>query len=230
MRFCTAVIGAGRMGSVIAAQLPRSSRRIIIDIDLQRAVTVARRVGGKASDTLRSAADADLAAVVLPAAMTEGIVAQLVDLAKPGAMILNMATAARIDPAIRGKREDIMVVDAKIIGHAGSITEGEAAMVVVDSDDEAAMGRIRRQLPGFRRVVAGEARWVEEINRVASTEGIRAAVRIRQQLSRREIPDEWIDTAIRAVCAGTLKAFVENDLGDFARTLARKIEGETTER
>jgi hypothetical protein len=35
--------------------------------------------------------------------------------------------------------------------------------------------------------------------------------------------------AVRTVCAGTLKAFVEDDLGDFARELAGKIEREMDE-
>ena len=104
MIICTAVVGAGRMGSVIAAQLPRNTRKIIIDIDLQQAARVARMTGGEAFDALDAAAAADLVAVVLPAPMVAGIVEQLIDLAKPGAVILNMATTARIDPAVSGKR------------------------------------------------------------------------------------------------------------------------------
>lgn len=226
MTLCTAVVGAGRMGSVIAGQLPRSTRKIIIDIDLQRAGKVAQMTGGRASDTLDSAGAADLVAVVLPTPMVAGIVAQLLDLAKPGAIILNMATTARIDPALAGKRPDVRIVDAKIIGHAKSISEGAAAIVVVGCDDAAVLTRIRSQLPGFQRVVAGDAGLVAEINRIGSAEGIRAAVRIRRQLSQQGMPREWIDVAIRTVCAGTLKAFVEDDLGDFARDLAIKIERE----
>lgn len=226
MIMCTAVIGAGRMGSVIAGQLPRATRKIIIDIDLQRAGCVAQMVGGTASDALDSAAPADVAVVVLPAPMVEGIVSQLVDLAKPGAVILNMATAAVIDPAVAGRRADVSVVDAKIIGHAKSITEGAPAIIVVGSDDAAIQHRIRSQFPGFRQVVAGDAGLVAEINRVGSTEGIRAAVRVRRELQRQGVSDEWIDVAIRTVCAGTLKAFVEDDLGDFARELAVRFDRE----
>lgn len=229
MTIFTAVVGAGRMGSVIAGQLPRGTRKIIIDIDLQRAAQVAQNIGGESSDALGSAASADLVAVVLPTPMVEGIVAQLVELAKPGAVILNMATTARIDPALVGKRPEISVVDAKIIGHAKSIAEGEGAIVVVGCGDGGILALIRSQLPGFRRVVAGNAHLVAEINRIGSAEGIRAAVRVRRELSRQGIPPDWIDVAIRTVCAGTLKAFVENDLGDFARELAGKIEREMDE-
>lgn len=226
MIMCTAVVGAGRMGSVIAAQLPRSTRKIIIDIDLQQAARVARMTGGEASDALDSAAEADLVAVVLPAPMVAGIVAQLIDLAKPGAVILNMATAARIDPALSGKRPDVSVIDAKIVGHAGSMAKGESAMIVVGSEDTGILTLIRSQLPGFRRVISGDPDLVAEINRVGSSEAIRAAVRIRRHLRGQGIPEDWIDVAIRTVCAGTMKAFVEGDLGGFAQALAQEIEQE----
>lgn len=224
MIISTAVVGAGRMGSVVAAQLPPGTRKRIIDIDLQKAARVARMTGGEAFDSLEGAAPADLIAVVLPAPMVEGIVSRLIDLAKSGAVILNMATTARIDPAVSGKRPDVTVVDAKIVGHARSMSEGEAAMIVVGSEDPGILARVRSQLPGFRRVVSGDPDLVPEINRIGSGEAIRAAVRIRRELRGRGIPEDWIDVAIRTVCAGTMKAFVDGDLGDFARALAREVE------
>ncbi len=128
IKSATAVIGAGRMGSVIARQLPPSTRKIIIDTELEKARGLADAVGGIGSDTLKIAAEADL---------------------------------------------------------------------------------------------------VAHINRIASTEGIRAAVRVRHQLSEYKIPDEWIDVASRTVCAGILKAFVEDDLGDFARELVKEMQKRT---
>lgn len=226
MTNCTAVVGAGRMGSVIAGRLPHDTRKIIIDIDLQRARKIAENCGGKASDTLESAAAADVVMVVLPTPEMAGAVAQLVDFVRPGALILNMATSAQFDPAITAKRPDVSVVDAKIIGHASSIVAGERAIVVVKSDDPVILHRIQSRLPGFPRVVSGDAGMVETINRTGSVEGIRAALRVRQRLSRQNIPGEWIDVAIRTVCAGTMKAFVEDDLGGFARRLAKTIERE----
>ena len=60
------VVGAGRMGSVVARQLPGRTRKIVIDIDLEKAVLLAEQVEGIPSDSLDSAGDADLVAVVLP--------------------------------------------------------------------------------------------------------------------------------------------------------------------
>ena len=53
---------------------------------------------------------------------------------------------------------------------------------------------------------------------------------LRKKLSTLDVPDdwpnEWIDVAIRTVCAGTMKSFTENDLGHFARELVNQLEKE----
>jgi len=49
---------------------------------------------------------------------------------------------------------------------------------------------------------------------------------VRKKLVALNIPDEWIDVAIRTVCAGTMKSYTENDLGHFALELVKKLERE----
>lgn len=51
---------------------------------------------------------------------------------------------------------------------------------------------------------------------------------MRKKLAALNVPDEWIDVAIRTVCAGTMKSYTENDLGHFALELVRKLERENT--
>ena len=224
MTICVAVVGAGRMGAVVAKQLPRNTRKMIIDIDLEKADRLAEMVGGTASDRLTRADSADLVAVVLPTPAVNQTVSELTGIVKPGAIILNMATTARIDPGTVEKNAGIFIIDAKIIGHAMSISRGEPGIVVVDCTDRKRYQRIKDQLPGFHKVVQGEADRVEKINKIASTEGIKAAVKVRRKLAAQDIPEEWIDVAIRTVCAGTMKSYTENDLGHFARELVRKLE------
>lgn len=226
MSNCTAVVGAGRMGSVVAEQLPGSTKKIIIDRDLEKAAGLAEKVKGTASDKLESAAEADLAAVVLPAPTVGETVSRLAGIVRKGAIILNMATAAHIDSASFEKKQGVFVVDAKIIGHAASIRRGEPGIVVVGCSDPVRFERIREQLPAFFKVVQGEASLVERINRIGAAQGIRAAVAARRELQSMNVPDEWIDVALRTVCAGTIRSFVEKDLGHFALELVRMVEKE----
>ena len=109
-----------------------------------------------------------------------------------------------------------------------SISWGEPGIVVVDCNDKRRFNFIKDQLPGFHKVVQGEASLVERINKIGSTEGIKAAVSVRKKLAALNVPDEWIDVAIRTVCAGTMRSYTENDLGHFALELVRKLERENT--
>ena len=230
MSICMAVVGAGRMGSVVAGQLPKRTKKIIIDIDPEKASRLAETVEGVPSDSLESANRADLAAVVLPTPVVNETVEKLLNVVQRGTIILNMATTAHIDPAILKNKKEIWIVDAKIIGHAMSISRGEPGIVVVDCDDASRFDLIREQLPGFHKVVRGDAGLVEKINKIGSTEGIKAAVKVRKKLSELDVPEEWMHVAIRTVCAGTMKSFTENDLGHFALELVKKIEKEMVKR
>lgn len=212
------------MGAVVAKQLPKRTQKIIIDIDLEKAGRLAEIVAGIPSDSLSSAESADLVTVVLPTPVVNETVGKLLNVVKEGAIILNMATTARIDDAVSKKEKDIFIIDAKIIGHAMSISRGEPGIVVIDCNDKARFNFIKNQLSGFHKVVQGDASLVERINKVGSTEGIKAAVTVRKNLLALNVPDEWIDVAIRTVCAGTMKSYTENDLGHFALELVKKLE------
>jgi hypothetical protein len=226
MSITVAVIGAGRMGSVVTRQLPPNTKKIIIDTDLAKASELAKAVGGSSASELEYAKDADLIAVVLPTPAINETVEKLQALVKKGAVIINMATTAKIDPVILVKNPDIFIVDTKIIGHARSISKGEPGIVVAKTENDEVLAVIKSQLIGFTDVVRGDADLVPIINTIGSTEGIKTALAIRKKLRAMDIPDEWINVVIRTVCAGTMKSFTENDLGHFALELLKKLESE----
>jgi 6-phosphogluconate dehydrogenase (decarboxylating) len=224
MAVTVAVIGAGRMGSIIAGQLPEGTKKIIVDQEVEKARLLAERVGGAPADSFEAVSDADLIALVIPAPAVNAAVEKLMDTAKAGALILNMATSAHVDPAVMAKNPAVSVIEAKIIGHAGAISEGNPGIVVAKTDDQTALNRIRDQLPAFRDVVRGDADLVPKINETATLEAIRLAVKLRKLLREMDIPENWITVATKTVCTGVLKAFADNDLGDFAREIVRQLE------
>ena len=226
MSITVAVVGAGRMGSVIARRLPPDTNKIIIDTVPAKASELAEAVGGSWSVSPEQAGDADLIALVVPASAVRETLEKLQVLVKKGAVILNMATTFSIDPTTAAKRSGITVVDAKIIGHAASMSRGEPGIVVVKTENAEVLSLIRSQMRGFADVVQGDADLVQTVNTIGSTEGIKAAVAVRKQLKAMGIADAWIDVVIRSVCAGTMKAFTENDLGGFALELAKRLESE----
>lgn len=229
MTLKVAIIGAGRMGSIVGKQLPEDVEKIIIDTDEAKAKALAEAIDGTYATSLTAAKDADVIDVVLPTPAVNPVMDELSGIAKDGAILMNMATSAFVDEAIRAKNPNIHIIDTKIIGHAMSMSQGSPCYVVVKTDNEEIYKVIASILPGYKKVVMGDADVVGKINSIGSGEGIRAAVTVRKLLKKYNIPRDWEDIVIYTVCAGTMRSYVENDLGHFARELADKLEAEAAE-
>lgn len=226
MKLKVAVVGAGRMGSIVAGQLPDDVEKRIIDTDLQKAEAVAAACGAKAYEKMSAASDADIIALVLPTPAIPVAAKAAAEIAKDGAVILNMATNGTVPKELKEAKPALHFVDAKIIGHANSMRLGAPCFVVVNTKSEAEFEKIKHVLPGYKKVLMGDSDLVPLINTVGSTEGIRAAVQCRKLLKQYNVPKDWEDIVIYTVCAGTMRSYVEGDLGEFARKLADKLEAE----
>jgi 3-hydroxyisobutyrate dehydrogenase-like beta-hydroxyacid dehydrogenase len=212
------------MGSVVASRLPFETEITIIDSNFKLAQEVAGKVSGRAFSGYEGAADADMVMLVLPKQAVNEAVEKLLEIVKEGTIILNMATSGYVLPELHRQRKGVFIYDAKIIGHAGSILRGEPGIIVVNCFDQEKFELIKRLLAGFGKIEQGDSSLVERINILSSTEGIRTAVNLKKKLQEMNVPDEWINVAIRTVCAGTMKSFTENDLGHFAQELVKKME------
>lgn len=226
MNLTVAVIGAGRMGSIVGKQLPNMFDKIVIDHNGKKAKSLGDEIGGVYSEYLIAAQKADVIAVVLPTSAIASTMAKLAEIAKNKTIILNMATSALVDPEIISKNPHLNFVEAKIIGHAASMEQGSPCYVVLNTGDDAIFATIQQVLPGYEKVIKGDVELVPLINNIGSKEGIRAAIEVRKQLRQYKIPKEWEHVVIYTICAGTIRSYVKNDLGHFAQTLADELENE----
>ena len=226
MELTVALIGAGRMGTFFGSQMPNDVKKLVIDTDEAKAQTLAQRIGAEYATSLSAAAQADVIAIVLPGPAVNPVAEQLGPIAKDGAVVMNMATEGVIDEKTKRAYPRLHYVDAKIIGHARSMVLGAPGYVVVNTQDEDVYQKAAHCLPGYAKVVMGDSSVVPLINKIGSGEGIRAAVAVRKLLKQYNIPREWEDIVIYTVCAGTMRSYVEGDLGEFARKLADKLESE----
>ena len=104
MRFRTAVVGAGRMGSIVAGQVPREIDLTVIDTDAARAAEIAGQTRADRSGAdMALAGDADIILLVLPAPVIPAAAEQAATAAKPGALIVDMATKGCFPEGIAGK-------------------------------------------------------------------------------------------------------------------------------
>ncbi len=86
--------------------------------------------------------------------------------------------------------------------------------------------KIQHILPSFKKVLMGNTDIIPDIAKIGSSEGIRAAITVRKLLKQFDIPKDWEDIVIYTICAGTMRSYVENDLGHFAKQLAQRLEAE----
>lgn len=221
-----AVIGAGRMGSVVGKQLPDDVEKLIVDNDELKARALAEEIKGSYASDLHAVRECEIIAIVLPTPAINPLLDQLVGIVKDGAILMNMATSGTVDSGIKQLNDQIHIVDAKIIGHAMSMTQGSPAYVIVKTEDQRLFEKIEHILPGFKKVLMGNADIVADIAQIGSSEGIRAAINVRKLLKPYNIPKDWEDIVIYTVCAGTMRSYVENDLGHFAKQLADRLEAE----
>lgn len=221
-----AVVGAGRMGSVVAEQLPENVGKLLIDRDREAAERAAARVGGTASADYAALSDAAVVFLVLPAPVIPAAAEAAAGYVKPGAVILNMSTKGAFPEDIRERYPSVSFIDAKIIGHAASMREGAPCLVVVGTEDEALFETVRGMLPGYAHVVMGDASLVPVLSTIATTEGIRAAVRVKQEALKHGIPEEWLKPLVYTVAAGSMRAYINGDMGEFARKIAEQFERE----
>lgn len=226
MEFTVAVLGAGRMGTFIGGQLPKNLTRIVIDKDEAKAKELADSIGSAYSASYDALKDTDVIIMVLPKPVIAPAARELVGVAKAGAVVLNMATGAAAAEATVKSHPQLRFVDAQIIGHAKSMMEGAPGYAVVNTQEPEVLEKARYCLPGFAKVVPGDSSLVAKINKIGSGEGIAAAVKVRKLLRQCEIPDDWADIVIYTVCAGTMRSYVQGDLGEFARKLADQLEAE----
>lgn len=226
MNLTIALIGAGRMGTFFGNQMPTDARKIVIDTDEDKARRLAGEIGAAFDTSLSAAGEADVIAIVLPGPAVNPVAAQLGPIAKNGAIIMNMATEGVIGEETKRAYPAVHFVDSKIIGHARSMVLGAPGYVVVNTEDDDVLQKVAYCLPGYAKVVKGDSSIVPRINKIGSGEGIRAAVSVRKLLKQYNIPKEWEDIVIYTVCAGTMRSYVEGDLGEFARKLADQLEAE----
>jgi len=215
------------MGEFLAGQFPTEVNLVVIDVDAEKAEALAKRAGGKHAVGAEGAAQAEIVVTALPAPKVAEAFEELAKAVKPGALVLNMSTEAVIDEAFKRENPDAHFINAKIVGHAKSMQRGLPGYLILDTEDTAALEQIRTVLPGFAKILSGDISLVPVANKIGSGEGIATAVAVRKKLRESGVPEDWADVVISTVCAGTMRAYVDGDLGEFARKLADKLEQET---
>ena len=221
-----AIVGCGLMGSGVATLVSPDAQLLLIDREPDKARRLAETRGAAWSGDLSAAADAEVIAVVVPAAAVESAFCELAGVAGPGAIILDMATKGTIPERLKTERPDICFTEAKIVGSAVGVQAGLKALLVVDTDDPGELRALRNAFPGFAGVVAGDTKRVAQVNNWGTYYGIRAAVETEAYVRGLGLPEEWAKCASGCLAPGVAAGFSSGQMGKFAREIAEQIEEE----
>ncbi|MDN5300723.1 MAG: hypothetical protein PWQ60_237 [Thermoanaerobacteraceae bacterium] len=217
-----AIVGTGRMGSLLARKLSEKYKLILIDKDVRRCGMLARELGAECTMEYSLLSEADFIIIALPASIIPGAIGEIKPFLKQEHILINISTDTNME-AFAPLKNCCKLVSAKIIGHALQIDFGELPLIMIDGENEKARNKTAEIFGNIGAVKFGPEKIVAEINHIASEEGIKAAYNIQNRLKQLNIPEEYMSFAIRNVACGTMNAYAVGDAGPFAREIIKKL-------
>lgn len=217
-----AIVGAGRMGSLLAGRLPRNTRKVIISRRRQSAVTVADEVGGIASDQLSAVRGCEAVFLTLPGQEIIAVLQEMLPHLDEGAVVVNMATDLLTEDLV-DLFPRLRLVAAKVVGHAREIAAGSPAVVVLDRVSAELAAEFQELLHDLGHVVVDDEAKVLAVNTAVAEEMVRAEQALRRRLAGLGLDDEVIGVAIRTTGPGILRALGAGDAGPFLQDVMRRL-------
>lgn len=218
-----AIIGTGRMGSLIARKLQSNYNLILIDKDLRKCGLLAKEVSALATADYSFLSYADYIITALPAQAFQKAIPDIKAYVAQHQVLINISTDTEM-VTFEPLKGLCKLASAKIIGHAQHITTtGELPLILVDGEDSSVRYKTAEVFSKIGTVCFGDEKIVKKINNIASEEGIKAALNIKKRLEKANVPSEYISFAIRNVACGTMNAFALGDAGPFVQKIIQRL-------
>ncbi|VBB06896.1 Hypothetical protein LUCI_2136 [Lucifera butyrica] len=217
------LIGIGRMGKALIPGLAEQFELWIYDRDPANMETVAEKYPVFIAKDLAQIAESGVVILVVPDREVVSCLKELNQIKKP-VVVINAATNVARYTLQEMAAGHVKCIGAKFVGQAGEIVLGQKPVIIIDDQPADLVPLVKEIFAGIGPIVVGKADMVTYINTVAAEAVLEAAVRMEESLRYRGITEPVvIQTAIRQVGAGILKAYADNDLGPFAREIVRAI-------
>lgn len=223
-----AIIGAGRMGSLLARKLAKYYELIIINRNLQKCGLLSKEIGAIATREYSLIKEADYIITAVPDSVIPEIIENISPFLKNSHIVINVSTDTE-----KGVFNSIVnkccIVSAKIIGNVVQISKGEMPLIIIDGEDKDSKQKVAMIFGKVGTVIYDNENIVKAVNSIASEEGIKAAYNIKKRFEELKIPVEYLSFAIGNVACGTMNAFVAGDLGPFAKKIINKLNNDKTD-
>lgn len=220
-----AIIGTGRMGSLIARKIKDKYRILLVDKDIRRCGNLAKDIHSIATGNLEVIKDADYIILALPDRVIRDILPNINSFLKGHQIVINISTSTMKKDLLDKINYRQNLISVKIIGHYEEINLGEIPLIIIE---ETAKDEIKAKMieifSNIGIVLFGNEEDVEKVNTIAGEEAIKAAINIKSRLMEQNIKQEYWSVAIRNVASGTMKAFASGDIGPFAKRVVEELE------
>lgn len=223
------LIGVGRMGKVLASKLAPHTELYLLDRDAGDAAAVAEEIGARTARDMEEIAALGTVILAVPDREVINCIKDFNQIKKP-LTVVNIATNVAQHVLEETAAKHIACIGVKFVGHAGEMALGLKPVIVINERPAHLVDEIRAVFEPVGQVVVGRADVVTYINTVAVQKALEAAVHIEESLRRDGFcNDAVINSAIRQVAAGILKAYADQDLGPFAREIVRAVKAKMSQ-
>lgn len=219
------VIGTGRMGREISKCLAPHHHVTLYNRTAQRAKAVAKQLHVSYVTNVVDLKPCEVLLLCVPASELSSVAAEVTDFAKGGTIVVNTSTKAFFSNELVVNHPNINFVEAKIIGHAASMELGLPAYVIIETS-ELIYKKVSNLFSLIGTVEKGNSKEAPVLSSLATEAGIRAAILLENELKAYQLPKQLKKVLIESIGAGTMKAYINGDLGHFGLEIAKKIESE----
>lgn len=196
-----AIVGAGRLGALLATRMPGAYRKVIISPRKEEAVRLADEVGGIASDQMSAARGA--AVIFLTAGGLEQTVQNLVPHAE-GALLVNMVPESMTGP-LADKFPGLRFAAAKIVGHPREMELGSPGVVALDHIADGDEELLRPLLSGLGPIARHDEERVRQACETVEEVMSQAESTLRIRLAELGLDEPSVKAAITSAGPGVLR-------------------------
>lgn len=227
VNYKVAIVGAGRMASILAHRIPGSVRKVIIARRRSEALALADEVGGVASEQMSTVRGCRLVFMAIPGSAVPAVLQEIQHHLSEQTLVINMATDLVTDELAQ-EFPSIRLASAKMIGHPREVELGSPGVVILDQVEPAETELLIPLLEGIGPVILGDERKVMLANTAIVEEMVRAEASLRQRLQEIGLDRDLLPVAVSAAAPGVLRAVARGELGPLAPVAVHKIGSEGT--
>lgn len=217
------LVGVGRMGRVLAKALAGHMELCLFDRNSEQMHMAAEEFN---ISTVNHIEDIVKMGTVILAVPDHEVVSciKIFNQIKEPITVINIATNVAQHMLEQMAAPHVKCICIKFIGHADEMALGQRPVIVINQFPADIVPQMVEIFQLVGQVGIGRADIVHTINTIAAEKALEAAVGIEEALKKQKITDPVIvNSAIKQVAAGILKAYADGNMGPFAREIVQSV-------